>query len=422
MTVDSSGNVWIAGQTDGAFTGYTNGGGQDAFFAKYSSTGSFTASTTTVKQLGNAGDDVIKCIKVDSSGGIFIAGQTSGNMYEANAGGTDIFIAKYNSSFGQSWVWQFGNASPAGGSNTGNDTVTDCALDSAGNFYVVGNTTGNFATNVIVGTADGYILKLDGGSGAPSDLNGGAAGIAYALGVVATATTINSIYIDGSDNVYVGGVVNGNLDVDGSGDTHHAAGDLYFLRVSSAFASPLDRILNNAGASAAGAETGGYVSADSSGNIYLAGVTNGATIAMTGAISDNQVGGDDAVIATWDSTGTPTQMLIDGTAAGNETVSGLAVRNSSVWVSGTTTDAFSGYTNAGGTDAYLARFNTSLAISSVHQLGSTGNDPLTKLVVDSNDYAFITGNASAVLPNSIQTTVGDQQWFIAKYNNSGSQQ
>ncbi len=50
------------------------------------------------KQLGTSGDDRAFGVAVDSSGNVYAAGYTSGALDgNTNAGGTDLFVVKYNS-------------------------------------------------------------------------------------------------------------------------------------------------------------------------------------------------------------------------------------------------------------------------------------------------------------------------------------
>ena len=419
--VDASGNIWVAGSTDNAVIG-GNGGGTDGFFVKYSTLGVYASGATTAVQIGGVGNDVISCIRVTAAGDIYVAGTTDGNVDENNAGGTDIWVAMYNSSLTQQWITQLGDTTPAGGTNTGADTVTDCRVDGAGSFFVLGNTNNAISGSALVGTGDGFIQEFD-GTGAVVDSNGGTAGNAYMIGSAGVVSTMNSLYIDASDNVYVGGVVNGTIDIDASGDVFDGSGDLYFLRLDSALATPLDRTLNNGGGTAAGTEAGGFVVADAAGNIYLAGQTNSANLTMAGGvITDAQVGGVDYVVAKWDNTGTPVAITIDGTAAGDEVVNFAATNGTKLAITGSTTDAFAGASNQGATDVFISQLDTSLNLEWVSQLGSTGSEAGVEAGFDTSGYAYFAGNTNALLTNSSQAAVADQQWFLAKYSSTGTQQ
>ena len=62
-----------------------------------SSSSSSTWSGT--KQLGTSSGDYAYGVAVDSSGNVYAAGSTDGGLDgNSNAGGTDLFVVKYNSS------------------------------------------------------------------------------------------------------------------------------------------------------------------------------------------------------------------------------------------------------------------------------------------------------------------------------------
>jgi hypothetical protein len=92
VAVDSSGNVYAAGYINGALDG-SNSGGNDLFVVKYNSSG----TKQWTKQLGTSSDDYAKGVAVDSSGNVYAAGYTNGALDGSNSGGEDLFVVKYNS-------------------------------------------------------------------------------------------------------------------------------------------------------------------------------------------------------------------------------------------------------------------------------------------------------------------------------------
>lgn len=78
-------------------------------------------------------------VAVDASGGIYVAGLTSGGLDgNISLGSNDAFIVKYVSSGTKVWIRQFGTSF--------NDGVRDIVMDGAGNVYVAGRLwRGNFA-------------------------------------------------------------------------------------------------------------------------------------------------------------------------------------------------------------------------------------------------------------------------------------
>jgi uncharacterized delta-60 repeat protein len=113
IAVDSSGNVYVVGNTT-----TTNGGVQ---IAKYDTNGTIQWQ----RQLKSSSNDAGYSIAVDSSGNVYITGNTSS--------GVDILIAKYNTSGAIQWQQVLGGAS--------NDVGFAIAVDSSGNVYITGYTS-----------------------------------------------------------------------------------------------------------------------------------------------------------------------------------------------------------------------------------------------------------------------------------------
>jgi len=128
MTSDSSGNVYVTGFTEGALEG-SNAGSTDLFVVKYNTSG----VKQWIQQLGTSSNDNAEGITIDSSGNIYVTGATSGAFdNNTNAGYQDLFVVKYNSSGVKQWTQQLGTSS--------NDLAHGIATDSSGNIYLTGST------------------------------------------------------------------------------------------------------------------------------------------------------------------------------------------------------------------------------------------------------------------------------------------
>ena len=95
MTVDSSGNVYASGYSQGTFDGNSSSGGDDIVLVKYNSSG----TQQWIRQLGTDQSDIAEDIAIDSSDNIFLTGRTNGNLDgNTGLGNWDFILVKYNSS------------------------------------------------------------------------------------------------------------------------------------------------------------------------------------------------------------------------------------------------------------------------------------------------------------------------------------
>ena len=92
--MDSSDNLYVTGKTNGGMDNNTNSGSYDIFLVKYNSSG----EKQWTQQLGTSSDDSAEGVTVDSSDNIYVKGNTDGGMDgNTNSGKNDIFLVKYNS-------------------------------------------------------------------------------------------------------------------------------------------------------------------------------------------------------------------------------------------------------------------------------------------------------------------------------------
>ena len=131
VTTDSSGNIYVTGETGERLNGKTHSGKSDIFLIKYSSSG----TRQWTKQLGTSSIDLGIGVTTDSSGNIYLTGFTKGGLDGNNSSGeSDIILLKYDSSGTKQWTKQLGTPSYESGS--------DVTTDSLGNIYVTGTTLG----------------------------------------------------------------------------------------------------------------------------------------------------------------------------------------------------------------------------------------------------------------------------------------
>ena len=112
---------------------------------------SFGQATQWSVQFGSDSFEGGRSIAVDSSGNVYVTGTTTGDLFATVAGESDAYVAKYDTDGNQVWAKQFGSIHREWGNGV--------AVDSSGNVYVTGTTMGDlFGT--ITGESDAYIAKV----------------------------------------------------------------------------------------------------------------------------------------------------------------------------------------------------------------------------------------------------------------------
>ena len=177
------------------------GGGTDAFVSKFN--GDLTNLLVST-YLGGASDDLGKSIAIDSSGNVYVTGNTESEDFSTTpgafdtsyGGGTDAFVSKFNGDLTNLIVSTYlGGASDDFG-NSG-------AIDSSGNVYVTGNTKSeDFST-----TDGAFDTSYGGGTDAfVSKFNGDLTNLIVSTYLGGASDDFgNSGAIDSSGNVYVSG-------------------------------------------------------------------------------------------------------------------------------------------------------------------------------------------------------------------------
>jgi hypothetical protein len=149
IAVDSGGNSYITGHTEGNLDGHMNQGSYDSFIAKYDTNG----NKQWVRLLGTSLYDYGKDIAVDSGGNSCIAGNTEGDLDgQLNTGSHDIFAAKYDTNGNKQWVILLGTSL--------SDFGEGMAIDPYGSSYITGNTKGDLDGNENAGQEDIVITKI----------------------------------------------------------------------------------------------------------------------------------------------------------------------------------------------------------------------------------------------------------------------
>jgi PKD repeat protein len=207
IALDDDGNMYVAGETASSdfpiYLGFqsTYGGGDvDAFVMKINGS---SGQAVYSSYLGGISADFGRGIAVDGSRRAYVTGKTSSPTFPvANAvqgtyggGDADAFVARFTPSGDNLSYSTF-----LGGS--GSDVGYAIAVDSNGNAYVTGRTSGNFPTIKAVqnvyggGSSDAFVTRVN-GIGDRIDYSTYLGGSAADFGYSIAAGTIGNVYLTG---------------------------------------------------------------------------------------------------------------------------------------------------------------------------------------------------------------------------------
>ena len=256
LATDTTGNVYMAGQTSSSLSIATMGshqsafgGNQDAFLVKFNSSG--------VRQWGTYyGGNVATSCATDASGNVYMSGQTTsslsiatlGSHQSAYGGNGDAFLVKFNSSGVRQWGTYYGGS--------GNDYGNSCATDSFGNVYMAGVTDTTSGTSIATmgshqsasgGWVDAFLVKFNECLSPSISVNSGAicAGQSFTI----NPTGANTYTIQGG-NALVSPSVNTTYTVIGTNTLSGCISQAF--ATSSLIVNPNPTITVNSGAICAG--------------------------------------------------------------------------------------------------------------------------------------------------------------------------
>ena len=361
VAVGASG-IYVGGSSVGFFPGQTNGGQEDALVARYDQAG----NQLWARQFGSTTviDDFVFGVAADSTG-VYAVGPVLGTLPgQTTAGSSDVVVRKYDVNGTELWTRQFGtNAEDKGwaaavdatgvyvvGSlfgdafvrkydlngnqlwhrlidTTSADEARGVAVDSSG-VYVVGRTNGELAAPA-VGGLDVFLRKFD--------ANGN---VIWTRQFGSNTTDQGNAVAVNSTGVYVAG------DTTGAFPGQTKVGGLW-----DEFAAKYDLNGNQQWVRQFGTrfEDAAFGVALSASGAYFVGMSDGEP--LPGATS---VGNWDAYVRVYDVNGAVLSTRMFGTT-GNEEAYGVAADSTGVYIGGYTRGAFTGQTNLGQTDGFIAR-------------------------------------------------------------------
>ncbi|MCO6043185.1 SBBP repeat-containing protein [Aeoliella sp. ICT_H6.2] len=256
VCVDGQGNAFVSGLTEGVVDG-VNAGEGDAFVAKFDTDGNHLWS----RQYGTSGTDFGEGIAADADGNVYVTGNSNtgypitdidslvvkydptgalvwtreinpaghyvgssdiavvdDTLYiigdeQLQFGGWDAFLATYDTAGNYQSHFRWGST----GTPVASDSTSDLAVDPAGGLLVIGSTRGDLAAENR-GVEDIYVTKFDAAGAISWSKQFGTSGSDYG----------NSIAVDGSGNIYIGGSTTRALS--GSSSGYY---DAYLAKLSS---------------------------------------------------------------------------------------------------------------------------------------------------------------------------------------------
>jgi hypothetical protein len=352
---------------------------------------------------GSAGNDYGKHAVVDASGNIILASYFYGTVdFDPSAsvsnntavGAADVGISKYNNAGEFQWTVSFGSS--------GVDIPHSVATDAAGNIYAVGYFSGNCDFDPGAGVT---IVNASGGNPADQQTNRdgfivkfNSAGVFQWVKTYANANTEENCFgvkPDNVGNVFVTGVFQGNVNVAGISLASNGVQDVMIAKLDASTGNALWAY----GMGGAGQDEGSAVDIDNSGNIIFTGYFSQSFDADPSANTNTltSAGGFDTYFLKFNTSGSLIAANKFG-RGGADIVApgGIAIDNTNnIYLCGN----FTGTCNFGGTtktsngaqDFFVAKFNNSGAFQSVVTAGGSEGDQCHRLAIDASGNIFITG-------------------------------
>jgi hypothetical protein len=337
-----------------------------------------------IGQLGSNAHDGVSAAAPDGSGGVYVSGHTGGNLGGPKVGpvwSTDAWLARYDSAGNQLWIRQLGTSR--------NDFARAAAPDGSGGVYVGGETSSSLG-GPNAGNLDAWLARYDSAGNQlwVRQLGTSSNDVAYAAAP------------DGGGGLYVGGSTSRDL-----GGPNAGFSDAWLARYDGAGNQVWIRQLGSS-------DTDWVIAAapHSSGGCLVSGVT-------WGDLGGPNAGSLDVWLARYDSTGNQLWIRQLGTSAYDEAYAAATDGSGGTYVSGRT-DGSLGGSNAGGFDAWLARYDSAGNRLWVRQLGTSKDDIPFAAAPDGSGGVYVGGYTFGSLgaPNA-----GLIDAWLAHYDSAGNQ-
>ena len=270
------------------------------------------------------------------------------------------------------------------------DYGTSVTTDSSGNIYVTGYTEGGLDGNTNSGESDIFLVKYN---------SSGAKQWTEQLGT-SSKDDGTSVTTDSSGNIYMTGFTTGGLD----GNTNSGGTDMFLVKYNSTGTKQWTKQLGTSSL-----DYGNGITSDSSGNIYVTGITSG------GLDGNTIYGKNDMFLVKYNSSGTKQWTKQLGTSSSDEGRGITTDSSGNIYVTGV----------IGSGDIFLVKYDSSGTKQWTKQLGTSKGDHGNGVTTDSSGNIYVTGYTIG-LENYIgldgNTSLGSLDIFLVKYNSSGTKQ
>ncbi len=382
MASDNANGAYGGGFTKGTLPAQTASGGNDAFVTRYDSTG----AQLWIRQFGTSGNATVTAVAPDGAGGVFVAGTTNSTFGgQTSAGDIDAFLARYDGSGTQLWLKQFGTVAP--------DSARGLAADGSGGVYLVGTTVDAFTGQTSAGASDAYLSRYDSNGNRVWVKQFGTSSNEQAEGVEVSGT-----------GVFVVGSTPGTF----AGQASSGAQDVFIARYDTNGAQVWVKQFGTPGL-----DVGTDIASDGSGGVVMTGGTVSAFAGQTSA------GGFDSFTARFDGNGNQTWLRQLGTTGSDFPAGLLSDDTGGAFMIGSTSGAFPGHTNAGGSDVFVVHYDGAGTQTGMLEIGTSGGDSPGGIAKWEGVAPLFIGGAVGSGNNSAlagQANVGLEDAFVAHLN------
>jgi hypothetical protein len=337
-------------------------------------------------EYGNSGENIGKSVVTDSVGNVFAGGYTNAGIFgQTSLGNYDGYVAKFNQTGALQWSNLFGTST--------SDYVYGVAAVGASSVVAVGNTGGALPTYSNAGGTDAMVRLYDSAGATVWTRQFGTAG----------DEVVQAVATDGLGHIYIGGYSTASF----AGFTNAGSTDAFVAQLNAATGAV--NWTFQIGSSVTDSAVG--LAADSAGNVYLGGYTDGTLPGQTAA------GNTDAFVLKVSVGGTLQWTKQFGTS-GFDQVSGVGVDSTGAVLSaGYTNGIFSGQTSAGGYDAFAQKRDANGNVIWTNQFGTVGTEVANGLAINGADQAIVGGYTTGAFPG--KTSAGGVDAFVRVLSSGG---